>query len=85
MIVFDDLHGADSSSLLLLEFVARTLRNTPVLILGTCRDTAVDIQRPLTEAILELLCEPRTERIGLSGLRKILTENTAQTCLRARS
>lgn len=43
MIVLDDLHAADSSSLRLLEFVARELREAPLLLLGTYR--AVAIQR----------------------------------------
>jgi predicted ATPase/tetratricopeptide (TPR) repeat protein len=36
-IIFDDLHSADHSSLLLLQFVARAIRDQPILIVGTCR------------------------------------------------
>jgi hypothetical protein len=42
VIVLDDLHLADRSSLVLLSFVARTLRNARVLVLPSCRDTDVD-------------------------------------------
>lgn len=38
VLVLDDLHAADRSSLLLLSFVARTLRDARVLIVGTYRD-----------------------------------------------
>ena len=39
VVVLDDLHAADSSSLSLLRFVARDLRGSHLLVLGTARDT----------------------------------------------
>ena len=36
--VLDDLHAADQSSLLLLRFLAREVRSSPVLIIGAYRD-----------------------------------------------
>ncbi|AKF08241.1 ATP-binding protein [Sandaracinus amylolyticus] len=38
MIVLDDLHGADPSSLLLAEYVARHLRSVPLVLVGTYRE-----------------------------------------------
>ncbi|WP_052888833.1 DUF6788 family protein [Thermogemmatispora carboxidivorans] len=38
LLVLDDLHWADESSLELLSYLARHLREQPILLLGTCRD-----------------------------------------------
>ncbi len=38
LLVFDDLHWADDASLLLLRFLGRDLRTTPLLVIGTYRD-----------------------------------------------
>jgi len=67
VVVIDDLHGADQSSLLLLEFVARGLRELPVLIVGTYRDTGVRGEA-LAGILVDLAREPQTERIVLHGL-----------------
>lgn len=40
VLVLDDLHAADTSSLLLLEFVAAEIRSLPLLVLGTYREHA---------------------------------------------
>jgi predicted ATPase len=45
--ILDDLQGADKSSLLLLQFVARELEHAHLLIVGTYRDTALERQHPL--------------------------------------
>ena len=39
LLVLDDLHWADRPTLLLLEFVARQLDGSRILIVGTYRDT----------------------------------------------
>ncbi len=41
LIVLDDLHAADPASLLLLQFVARALRETRILLVGTHREAEV--------------------------------------------
>ena len=38
VLVLDDLHAADQASILLLEFLARELRASPVLLIGCFRD-----------------------------------------------
>ena len=68
MIVLDDLHWADRSSLLLLLFVARELRDARVIILGTYRDSEVGRQHPLSQALGELTRGELAQRITLRGL-----------------
>ncbi|MBI4518684.1 MAG: AAA family ATPase [Deltaproteobacteria bacterium] len=68
VIILDDIHCADRSSLLLLQFLAHELRGLPVLILGTYRDTELRAQQPLAVTVAEALREPGTERITLAGL-----------------
>jgi len=41
MLVLEDLHWADRSSLLLLEFLAREIETTPMMVLGTYRDVEI--------------------------------------------
>src|SRR5262245_8930711 len=41
LIVLDDLHAADRASLLLLHFLARTLRETAIVVVGTHREAEV--------------------------------------------
>ena len=48
MLVLDDLHWADRSSLLLLEFLAREIETTPLMVLGTYRDVEVSRRHPLS-------------------------------------
>ncbi|HVO27198.1 MAG TPA: AAA family ATPase [Candidatus Margulisiibacteriota bacterium] len=66
--LIDDLHGGDRPSLLLLEFVARDLRDAGVLLLGSYRHGATLIGHPLTELVVEALRLPGAERLTLSGL-----------------
>ena len=68
MIVLDDLHWADRSSLLLLLFVARELRDARLLIVGTYRDSEVGRQHPLSQALGELTRGELAQRITLRGL-----------------
>jgi tetratricopeptide (TPR) repeat protein len=53
VVVIDDLHAADRASLLLLGFLARTLRDAKVLLVATYRDPeaflTMDVAQPLAE------------------------------------
>lgn len=79
MIVLEDLHAADESSLLLLQFLARQHRETSLLVVCTYDDVALrarpDHERILSETALE------GRRLPLHGLNeaavKVLYENTA--------
>ena len=68
LVVLDDLHGADASSLRCLEFIARDLGATSVLVLGTHRDIDLDPDHPLTRALAETTRAPSTQRLELVGL-----------------
>jgi class 3 adenylate cyclase len=54
ILVLDDLHWADATTLLLLRHVARSSDETRMLILGTYRETEVDEAHPLAQALAEL-------------------------------
>lgn len=66
VLVLDDLHWADPSSLRLLAFLVKQLRTARVLVMGSYRDTDVGPGHPL----MQLLAEPGTsgETVALSGL-----------------
>jgi tetratricopeptide (TPR) repeat protein len=65
-IFLDDLHAADSPSLLLLRFLSAQLAGSPVLIACCYRDT--DVGPELAATLAELGREPVTHRVSLSGL-----------------
>ena len=67
VLVLDDLHRADTPSLLLLRFLARELGGIRMLVLGTYRDTETPHQS-FAKTLAELLREPVTRRIRLGGL-----------------
>jgi len=68
MVVLDDLHWADKPSLLLLQFLARELRGSRLLVLGTYRDVELRRQHPLAQTLGELNRENLSQRILLRGL-----------------
>jgi class 3 adenylate cyclase/tetratricopeptide (TPR) repeat protein len=68
LLVLDDLHWADKPSLLLLQFVARELRGSRLLILGTYRDVELGRRHPLVQTLGELAREQTSRRILLRGL-----------------
>ena len=68
VLVLDDLHWADHPSLLLLEFVARELANSRVMVIGTYRDMELSRQHPLSQTLGELTRERLFQRVLLRGL-----------------
>jgi len=68
VLVFDDLHAADAPSLLLLQFVARELAESRLLVVGAYRDVDPAVREPLAAALVELAREPVTCQIPLEGL-----------------
>ncbi len=68
VLVLDDLHAADAPSLLLLQFVARGLASTHMLVVGAFRDLDPAPSGPLTALLAELAREPVTRRLSLGGL-----------------
>ena len=68
VLVLDDLHAADTPSLLLLQFLARELASMHVLLLGALRDVDPIPGEPLTATLAEVAREPVTRRVSLIGL-----------------
>jgi predicted ATPase/class 3 adenylate cyclase len=67
-ILVDDIHWADTSSLELLQHVARHTRANRVLLLGTYRDVEVNRQHPLEAALTDLGRERLTHEIVIRRL-----------------
>jgi eukaryotic-like serine/threonine-protein kinase len=70
LLVLDDLHWADRSSLLLLEHVSQDFRSSPVVVLGTYRDVDLDRNHPLHHTIGQLARHPHSRPVLLSGLQR---------------
>jgi len=67
LLILDDLHWADEPSLLLLQFVARGIGDSRLLILGTYRDTEMD-RHALGPTLAGLARDPHNRQITLRGL-----------------
>ena len=70
ILVLDDLHWADRSSLLLLEFLAREIGNSPLLLLGAHRDIELFRAHPLSQTLGALVREQHFQRVQLDGLNQ---------------
>ena len=68
VIVLDDLHWSDRPSLQFLEFMARELGQSRVLLLCTYRDMELNRRHPLTVTLGGLARERLYERVLLRGL-----------------
>lgn len=66
VLVFDDLHSADQSSLMLLYALARELRSSRVLLIATCRDVEARLDPEASEIIGRFAREGVT--LGLARL-----------------
>jgi eukaryotic-like serine/threonine-protein kinase len=75
MLVLDDLHWADKPSLLLLEFLARQLTESHLLVVGCYRDLELSRQHPLSDALAQLSRLPVFQRELLLGINQ---EDTGQ-------
>jgi serine/threonine-protein kinase len=73
-IVLDDLHWADDATLDLLHHLARELRSSRVLLLGTCSDAEMSRQHPVSQALRDMAQEGLVERIAL---RRLSPDETA--------
>ena len=68
VLVLDDLHWADTATVLLLKYLARYPRQARLMVLGTYRDTDVDVDDPLFAMLTELARERHLERHALESL-----------------
>lgn len=84
VLVLDDLHVADTPSLLLLQFLSGQLSDRRILVVGTYRDTELTRDHPLTSVLAELVRHHATSRLQLAGLgmadvRRFIKVMTGQT------
>jgi tetratricopeptide (TPR) repeat protein len=68
LVVLEDIHWADRSSLLLLEFLAPHLRSAAIVVVATYRDLDVIPDQPLYAALAAASRHPHTQRLVLRGL-----------------
>ena len=68
LLVLEDLHWADESTLLLLEYLAPHLPDMPVMVVGTFRDDEVEPSSPLAGILNQLVRQRLVTRIGLRPL-----------------
>lgn len=66
--VLDDLHAADETSLMLLSFLAGSVADSRVLLIGTYRDAGLPTSHPLGATLVELTRNRRCLRLALRGL-----------------
>lgn len=67
-VIIDDLHWADRSSLMLLEFLLDEIADNPICIVGAYRDIDIDQKHPLTRILAKLSRSEENRRINLKGL-----------------
>jgi class 3 adenylate cyclase/DNA-binding CsgD family transcriptional regulator/tetratricopeptide (TPR) repeat protein len=68
VLIFEDLHWADATSLRLFSFLAAEIEDSALLVIGTYRDIELSRQHPLFETLAELARSPAFHRIELAGL-----------------
>ncbi|MBC8452986.1 MAG: AAA family ATPase, partial [Chloroflexi bacterium] len=68
MLILDDAHWADAPTLQFLQFFARQLSNSRIIIIGTYRDTELSRRHPLSGTLADLNRERNYTRITLRGL-----------------
>ncbi|MBI3798881.1 MAG: AAA family ATPase [Deltaproteobacteria bacterium] len=70
VLILDDLHWADTSSLLLLQFITREIGEAHILVLATYGDMELGRQRPLVQTVGEMVREPYTQSLHLERLNE---------------
>jgi len=68
VLVLDDLHWADAPTLNLLRNLARSVKGSRLLVVGTYRDMDLDRRHPLAEVLADLRRERLFERVLLRGM-----------------
>lgn len=70
VLLLDDLHWADESTLQLLQHLAPHLATMRVLIVGTYRDVELDVTRPFAKTLESLVRQRLATRIALRRLQE---------------
>ena len=73
MVVLDDLHWADESTIRMLQFLARDTRPRRLAIVGTYRDTDLDPAHPLAVGLADLVRDGLHISLGGLGPRDVAT------------
>src|ERR1700733_7973959 len=68
LMILEDLHWADDSTLSLLDHVTQRLSDLPLMVLGTHRDAELNVTRPLAKTLEDLLRGRLATRVSLKGL-----------------
>jgi DNA-binding CsgD family transcriptional regulator len=68
VLLVEDLHWADRPSLLLLQYLARQLKDSKVLVIGTFRDVEVSAGNPLSVVLGNLRRDGDCRRLTVGGL-----------------
>ena len=68
VLILDDLHWADTPSLLLLQFLAREVATMRVVVVGTYRDVELPVSHPLRHTLGVVAREPVVSNVLLRGL-----------------
>jgi predicted ATPase len=70
LLVLDDAHWADSSSIAMFQHLARRTKDQPIMLLATYREVELRDARPFNEMLLELNRQRIGTRIKLARLNK---------------
>ncbi len=68
LIIIDDLHAADTPSILFLRFLASQLADAGIMVVGTYRDAELIADESLSQAMSEIARQPTTRSVALVGL-----------------
>ncbi|MFE3958032.1 AAA family ATPase [Nocardia sp. NPDC059091] len=79
LLVLDDIHWADEPSLLALRHIVRGWRDQRILVCANARDTSADAEAGWRAVAPELLREPVTDVLDLTGL----SHGSSAACLSA--
>ena len=70
LLVFEDLHWADSATLFLLQHLAPRIQPLPLLVLGTYREVELDSSRPFAKTLEDLTRRRLAGRLALKPLAR---------------
>ena len=75
VLMMDDIHWADESTLLLIEHIAGLVPSHRILGIGTYRDVELEVSRPLAASLERMIRTQTVERIHLSrfGVEDVAT------------